>query len=691
MAKKKKAGRKNQLKENKNREKAISYDWIDIVNFWLVLLAIFFVPVVFSTQTFDPFDLIKNYVFRIIVSLMFFFFALKLALRREVRFVYHPASYFLFAFLIWVFVATLDSVVPMTSLIGKYRRFEGLIAFFTYGVFFWLTVDIFARDKRRIESAVKVALFTGILISTYGIMQFLGYDFFRWGKLPFEARRSFATLGNPALLAGYLVTIFPLALGMAIFSKRPFNLALGTVATILSFTCLITAFNRTSWIAALLALICLAVIIWYLHRKKAVEKWAVTNMVLTVTILLIVFVLLALVSQLQKTPLTVTERIKQLTEFGGGSFAHRLEIWKAGLRMINADPLTGLGPDTFRATSRMYQGERYGHIAPDIVADNAHNYELQIAAGTGMVGFLFLAAFIIYVFFEGLRVIYLRAFTDGGGIHFETTRDLAGLGINLGLLLSFLAYFFQLLTSVSIIGSTLMWWFSFAAILSQGTALKEKTVRLASTAKAIMLAVLVALLAAFIYFNTRLLIADHYYFKAKGATGYPAFIYEQEMLIKKAMQLNPWQWDYPAEMARSYFIAYRYTNSKEMLERALHYALLAESIDPFEADVKAILAQIYLERSQFDPASIAEAEAVALKMTELMPHHYISWLLLGECYYLQGRLQEAIEALEEAVRNNPRSDQAYYYLSKAYEKLGNKQMASRYMKKALEINPNIGK
>lgn|GEM_PF-1209005 len=691
MAKKKRASSKNDLKTNRVGRDSRSGVWVDTVNFWFILLAIFLVPLIFTTQTFDPFDLIKNYVFRVIVALMLFFSALKLVLQKEVRFSYHPASYFLIAFLVWVLIATVDSVVPMTSFIGKYRRFEGLIAFFTYGMFFWLAVDNFAKDRRRIETAVKVALFTGILISIYGIMQFLGYDFFKWGALPFEARRSFATLGNPALLAGYLVTIFPLALGMAIFSNRPFNLALGAIATILSFTCLITAFNRTSWIAALLALICLTVIIWYLHRKKAVEKWAINNMVLTVGVLVLVFAFLTVVSQLQKTPLTVTERIKQLTEFGGGSFAHRLEIWKAGLRMINADPLTGLGPDTFRATSRMYQGERYGHIAPDIVADNAHNYELQITTGTGMIGFLFLGAFVIYVFLEGLRVIYLRAFAEKGKIHFESTQDLAGLGVNLGLLLSFLAYFFQLLTSVSVIGSTLMWWFSFAAILSQGVSLKEKTIRLSSAAKAIGLALLIPLLGLFVYFNTLLLIADRYYFRAKGATGYPAFIYEQEMLIKKAMQFNPWQWDYPAEMARSFFIAYRYTNNREFLERALHYALLAESIDPYEADVKAILTQIYLERSQYDQASVAEAEAVAIKMTELMPHHYVSWLLLGECYYLQGRLPEAIEAFEEAIRNNPRSDQAYYYLSKAYEKLGNKEMASRYMKKALEINPRVGK
>jgi tetratricopeptide (TPR) repeat protein len=339
----------------------------------------------------------------------------------------------------------------------------------------------------------------------------------------------------------------------------------------------------------------------------------------------------------------------------------------------------------------MYQGERYGHIAPDIVADNAHNYELQIATGTGMVGFLFFAALVIYVFFEGLRVIYQRTFTDKKGIHYESTETLAGLGVNLGLLLSFLAYFFQLITSVSVIGSTLMWWLAFAGILSQGVKLRETILAPSGIFRLLLIPVVLILISVFIYFNTAWLIADHYYFLAKGATGYPAFIFEQEGLIKKAMQLNPWQWDYPAEMARSFFLAYKYTNNKDFLERSLYYALLAEEIDNYEADIKALLTQIYLEKSQYDSSALAEAEAVAAKMTELMPHHYVSWLLLGQCYYLENRLQEAIQAFEEAIRNNPRSAQSYYLLAKCYERLGNKELYVQYLKKAKEIDPNIDK
>lgn len=688
MGKKKKSSLKAS-KKNTLKEPSLHPTVFEKINYFLILLAIFIVPIIFDNFTFDPFDLIKNVVFRIIVSLMIFFFALDFLIKKRAEFNFHPATYFMIAFVIWAAFATFDSVVFWTSFWGKYRRFEGLLAFLTYLAFLIISVDVFSRDKRRIEGAVKVALITGSIISIYGIMQYLGYDFLKWGSLPFEARRSFSTLGNPALLAGYLVTVFPLAFGYTIFSERTSDIVIGVISTLLTFTCLVTAFNRTSWLAAALAIISMAMIIWFLSKKKAIEPWVIRNMLIIVATLVVMFLLLAIHSQLQKTPLTVVKRIEQMTEVGG-SFAHRIEIWKSGLRMINAEPFNGLGPDTFRATSRMFQGERYGHIAPDIVADNAHNYEIQIAAGTGMPGFLFFAAFLIYVFFEGLRILYKKTFS-ANEIHFYSTWELASLGVNLGILVSFLAYFFQMITSVSVIGSTIMWWFAFAAILSQGEKLRNISISLSDFAGSFLVAISSLIIILMAYFNIRLMIADSYYLQSKAYTGYPMFLSVQEEIIKKAMNYNPWLWDIPAEMARSYFTAYRNTNNKEYLEKALNYAILAEELDKYEADVKALLVQIYLDRSSYDPTSLVEAEVLAQKMTEMMPHHYVSWMLLGEVYYLKADYVQAIRMFEEAIRNNPRCAEAYYFTSLSYRRLGDTEKEARFLEKARSINPDIGK
>jgi tetratricopeptide (TPR) repeat protein len=47
----------------------------------------------------------------------------------------------------------------------------------------------------------------------------------------------------------------------------------------------------------------------------------------------------------------------------------------------------------------------------------------------------------------------------------------------------------------------------------------------------------------------------------------------------------------------------------------------------------------------------------------------------GKTYFEQGRYQEAIRALESAVRLNPASAAACYRLSQAYQKAGNPEKA----------------
>lgn len=689
MAKKKKSEKSKAYRNKEMQIKAKSKSILDKINYIFLLLVIFVVPVIFVTFTYDPFDLIKNVVFRIIVSLMLFFYILDIYLGKKRDIFFHPAAYLMVVFVLWSTYATADSVVFWTSVWGKYRRFEGLVAFITYLLFLIMAIDVFSRDKRRIETAVKVSLLSGIIVSTYGILQYLGFDILMWGSLPFEERRSFSTLGNPALLAGYLVTVFPLAFAYSIFTKKLLSLIFGIISTLLTFTCLITAFNRTSWLAAALSIICMVIFIWFLARKRAVETWNLRNMAIIVLILVSVFVALTIHSQMQKTPLTVLKRIEQMTEFGG-SFAHRLEIWKAGLRMINKEPFNGLGPDTFRSTSRIFQGEKYGHIAADIVADNAHNYEIHIAAGTGIIGLTFFLAFLTYVFFEALRIIYQKGFDEDGKAHIFSNENLASLGVNLGLIVSFLAYLFQMITSVSIIGSTIMWWFAFAGILSQGKALKTLKLSLKHSHKVAALVVTVVIVLVAIILNVSLVIADHYYFIAKRYTGFPGYLSIQEEYIKKAMKFNPWLWDIPAEMARSYYLSYKSTNNLEYLDSALNYALLAESIDKNEADIKSLLIQIYLDKGMYDEGSLIEAELVASEMARMMPHHYVSWLLLGEVYFFNQNFEKAIEALEKAIRNNPYSAQSYYVASLCYRNLGDNKKAAEFLEKAKKLDPNIG-
>lgn len=689
-------GKKSKLKKNKLRKPAITQEnsveqVFEIIFFVLIVVTVIIVPLAFTTFTYDPFDLIKNVIFRILVSLTLLTFVSWVVFSKSKKINFHPVIYLLIVFLIGVSISTYFAVEPWLSFWGKYRRYEGWVAFLAYGTFLSLLLQNFG-DKRRVELVTKVALWTGAVISLYGIAQYLGFDFLRWGALPFEERRSFASLGNPALLAGYLVTILPIGVALTIFSRKTYDIVLNSTSTILVFICLIATFNRTSWLATLLALIFMAGAIIYLWKRGAVHREAIQNLLIIVVALIIFFVAFSIQSRFARTPITVTERIKEITVLTG-SFQHRLEIWGAGARMVADRPFLGFGPDSFRATSRIYQGPNYGHIAPDVVADNAHNYELQISSGTGMLGFLLFAAIVCYVFFEGFVLTFRRSFNKNGAAHLESSREFTNLGTNLGLFTSFLAYLFQLTTSVSIIGSTIMWWLAFGLILCQSESLRTlkfpSRKQIFETFKWVAIAFAGFLFLITSFYNVKLVVADNHYYKGRGYLQFSPYVAEGEIEVRKAMEVNPWFFEYPLEIARAYYRSYLSNKNPDDLERAIAYAEVAHELDKHEADTRSLLVQIYIMKASYEPEVYERAKYVALNMVKDMPYHYVSHLSLGIIYF---RLQEYSLAEEEfikAIELNPNSAICYAYLGEINMEKGNRDMAQQYFNKAIELDPDL--
>ena len=73
-------------------------------------------------------------------------------------------------------------------------------------------------------------------------------------------------------------------------------------------------------------------------------------------------------------------------------------------------------------------------------------------------------------------------------------------------------------------------------------------------------------------------------------------------------------------------------------------------------------------------------------------HRTQSWFYSGTCgggaYEGQGRLDEAIGALNKAIELKPDLTPAYYHLGNTYGKQGNFDAAIEAFKKAIELNPD---
>ena len=186
----------------------------------LLLATVVIPPLFFDIRLFSVFDLSKVTALYLLIIAILVVWTLMLVFKQSFKFSHTPLDIPLLAYIFIFIISTATSINPIMSLLGTYKRFEGLAATLCYILVFYTTVN-FITSKRRLYLLV-VSIVAGATISAcYGIAQHLGYDMFRWSA--FETRRVFATFGNPVFFSAYLVMILPLAISLFCFSGKSFS------------------------------------------------------------------------------------------------------------------------------------------------------------------------------------------------------------------------------------------------------------------------------------------------------------------------------------------------------------------------------------------------------------------------------------------------------------------------------------
>ena len=360
--------------------------------------------------TYDQFDIAKVFVMRAAALVgagawAFTFFWRGGTLRRT------KIDWFIVAILGWVLLTSFTSISPATAIFGKYRRFEGLLAFVTYAVTFFLTIQVVDRPS-RIRSIARTLVVSAMVVAFYGLLQYTGHDPVNWGSvLPFEANRSFASYGNPDLLGGFLIFPLTVSLAMALTEQRlrwriTYWLGFGLVTV-----CWVTAFTRGAWIGGAVALL-LLIVAAVVAKAPAFRPKEPTGQVDIVFGGVAAIAAAAVVSKSLTTTsevMNVWSRLRSIFDIASGSGKTRIEIWQAAWDAIKTRPLTGWGADTFRLVFPKFKPAAYtidaGYLS---VADNVHDYPLQVTSALGVPGFLLLYGTFAYALVLGFGNAFSR-------------------------------------------------------------------------------------------------------------------------------------------------------------------------------------------------------------------------------------------------------------------------------------------
>jgi len=250
----------------------------------------------------------------------------------------------------------------------------------------------------RRKSDVIPVLVAAALAATTEALVGIGQSLLHMGPASFQIYgrflRAYGTFGQPNPLSGYLNLMFAIAVGAWVALRRPMFLmaagacALGTLLT----------FSRAGWAAWTVS-----AAVMLLLRVRPLRSWAgLTGVALLVLGLLLSF------SVIPFSPFRRLAASFGITAVNFHHYSHRnfSEVeraahWLAGVRMFAAHPLLGVGIGNYP--------EAYGRYHVGAFVDplgHAHNYFINIAAETGLLGLFAYTLFVTAGFWLAWRSFF---------------------------------------------------------------------------------------------------------------------------------------------------------------------------------------------------------------------------------------------------------------------------------------------
>lgn len=300
-------------------------------------------------------------------------------------------------FLYWGVATVATAFSPV-----KEEAFTGWVKLTLYLLWFALAARVLRSPSLR-NWSITIYLLVSLVISVYGIRQeIFGVEQLATWNDPnselAEATRAYSYLGNPNLLAGYLLSAISLSISALWVWKTWLQKGVALTAVLVNTYCLYATDSRGGWIALVGLLTVYLLFIYYWYREKLPRFWQIW----LVPLVFAFFVGLLLSAVTFVEPL----RLRVMSIFAGredSSNNFRMTVWVAVFEMIFDRPLLGIGPgnEAFNQIYPLYQ-------RPNYTALSAYSIYLEILVEMGAIGlttFLGLLAMIAHQGWQKLKAL----------------------------------------------------------------------------------------------------------------------------------------------------------------------------------------------------------------------------------------------------------------------------------------------
>jgi putative inorganic carbon (HCO3(-)) transporter len=284
------------------------------------------------------------------------------------------------------------SPVKMAALVGLGKL--------TLNMVFFALASRILRNNSLLNRIITVILMVGLAVGAYGIkQQFDGVEQLATWNDPTSdmagATRVYSYLGNPNLLAAYLLPMISLSIAAFFVWQRWLPKVLAITMVVVDVFCLFFTQSRGGWlglVGVFLTFLILSYLWWKPYLSPFWQKWLLPSAIASVVVLVGLGLLLV-------APL----RTRVFSIFAGrndSSNNFRINVWEGVRSMIRDRPILGIGPgnSAFNKIYPLYMRPKYSALS-------AYSIYLEILVETGIIGFSCFIWLLIVTFNQGIQQI----------------------------------------------------------------------------------------------------------------------------------------------------------------------------------------------------------------------------------------------------------------------------------------------
>ncbi len=299
------------------------------------------------------------------------------------------------------FLASIFSVDSYFSFWGSPWRGGGFVTFAFYFIFAILT--FFTLNKQEWQKIWDFPIFIGVLVSLSAIFQY--FSLFSKIISPMPSRPA-STLGNPILLAIYILLLFFITLSFFIKENIVWKKVLYAI-TILIFTYTIfISGTRAVWLGIFVGFLYFLLFYPQSHaqgsKKPILKDFLSLSKVIAVFFIIAIVLTVAFINLFPSQPKTsqnnrFLETLENRLSIKNALNDERYQGWKVALQAIADKPILGWGPENFAiGFDKNYDPK----ILWSLWWDKAHNVILDIGVQTGILGILIYITLFVVLFWQ---------------------------------------------------------------------------------------------------------------------------------------------------------------------------------------------------------------------------------------------------------------------------------------------------